>query len=76
MIYSIAKSPLGPFEFKGEVIDNHLLNVHGSITKFKDRWYLFYHIEGPSHWERRVCMAPLSYDDDGAILPIEIPPPK
>ncbi|MBB3061179.1 family 43 glycosylhydrolase [Microbulbifer rhizosphaerae] len=76
MFYSTAKSPLGPFEFKGEIIDSHSFNVHGSITEFKDQWYLFYHVEGPSHWERRVSMAPLSYNDDGTIQPIEIPPLK
>ena len=52
MAYSTSKSPLGPFEYKGEIIDNQSLNVHGSITQFKEKWYLFYHVEGPSHWER------------------------
>lgn len=70
MVYSTAKSPVGPFEYRGEILDNHSLNVHGSITEFKGQAYLFYHIEGPSHWERRVCVAPLSYNEDGTINPI------
>ena len=74
MVYSIADNPMGPFEFKGQIIDNHSLNVHGSITEFKDQWYLFYHVAGPSSWERRVCVAPLSYNADGTIQPIELPP--
>lgn len=72
MAYSMSESPLGPFEYKGEIIDNRSLNVHGSITKFKNRWYLFYHMEGPSHWERRVFARPLYYNSDGTIKPIQI----
>lgn len=70
MLYSTAKSPLGPFDYAGELIDNQSLNVHGSICAFKDKWYLFYHVEGPSHWERRVCVEPLHYKADGAIEPM------
>ena len=72
LVFSMADNPLGPFEFKGEIIDNHSLNIHGSIAEFKDKWYLFYHVAGPSNWERRVCAVPLSYNDDDTILPIEI----
>ena len=72
MVYSVAKNPLGPFEYKGDIIDNDSLNVHGSITKFKGNWYLFYHVKGSSNWERRVCMAPLSYSDDGTIAEIPL----
>lgn len=69
MLYSMAKSPLGPWECKGPLIDNNSHNVHGSIAEFKGQWHLFYHIEGPSHWERRVYMEPLSYNEDGTIKP-------
>lgn len=75
MVYSMAKGPLGPWEFKGPILDNRSLNVHGSITEFQGRWYLFYHAEGPSHWERRVCMEPLSYNADGTIKPLQMTPP-
>jgi beta-xylosidase len=34
MVYSMAKSPLGPFEFKGPILDNNSANIHGSITEF------------------------------------------
>ncbi len=76
MVYSMAKSPLGPWEFKGTILDNRSHNVHGSITEFKGRPYLFYHVEGPSHWERRVCVEPLSYDRNGDIIPLTMTPPK
>jgi DUF1680 family protein len=74
MAYSIAKSPLGPWEYKGEILDNRSHNVHGSITEFKGRDYLFFHVEGPSHWERRVCVEPLFYNADGAIRPVQMSP--
>lgn len=72
MVYSMAKSPLGPFEYKGELLDNHSHNVHGSITEFKGQSYLFYHVQGPSNWERRVCVAPLFYNDDGTLKPVHV----
>ena len=67
----MAGNPLGPFEFKGEIIDNHSLNIHGSITEFRNQAYLFYHVAEPSNWERRVCIALLSYNNDGTIQPVE-----
>lgn len=72
MVYSMAKSPLGPFDYKGEILDNKSLNVHGSITEFKGQWYLFHHVAGPSNWERRVCVEPLFYNDDGTIQPVAL----
>ncbi|WP_342750902.1 glycoside hydrolase family 127 protein [Termitidicoccus mucosus] len=72
MAYSTAQSPLGPWEYKGEILDNRSLNIHGSITEFKGQWYLFHHVAGPSNWERRVCVEPLSYNEDGSIKPIRI----
>ena len=75
MEYSIAKSPLGPFEYKGVILDNHSRNIHGSIVEFKGKWWLFYHVEGPSPYERRVCVARLHYAPDGSILPMKMTDP-
>jgi arabinoxylan arabinofuranohydrolase len=72
MVYSMAKSPLGPWDYQGELLDNRSHNVHGSIAEFKGQWYLFYHVEGPRHWERRVCVERLFYNDDGTIKPIQM----
>ncbi len=74
MEYSMAKGPMGPFEYKGVILDNRSRNVHGSITEFKGKWYLFYHVAGPSAYERRVCVAPLYYNEDGTIKPIAMGP--
>jgi len=70
--YSIGKSPYGPFEYKGIIMDNRSRNVHHSIVKFKDKWYLFYHVQGPSPFERRVCVESLEYNPDGTIKPIKM----
>ena len=74
MEYSMAKGPMGPFEYKGVILDNRSRNVHGSITEFKGQWYLFYHVAGPSAYERRVCVALLYYNEDGTIKPIQMVP--
>ena len=72
MEYSVAKSPLGPFTHKGVILDNRSRNVHGSITEYKGQWYVFYHIAGPSPYERRVCVERLAYNDDGTIKPVQM----
>lgn len=75
MLVSMADHPLGPWTLQGPLIDNHSLNIHGSIAAFHDQWYLFYHVEGPSHWERRVCVEPLTYNPDGTLRPVTMSPP-
>ena len=72
MEYSVAKTPLGPFEYKGVILDNHSRNIHGSIVEFKGKWWLFYHVQGPSPYERRVCVIELHYAPDGSILPVKL----
>ena len=70
--YSIGKSPYGPFEYKGVIMDNRSRNIHHSIVKFNDQWFIFYHVQGPSPYERRVCMEKLYYNPDGTIIPVTI----
>ena len=46
--YSTGKSPLGPFTYRGIVIDNdhcdpESWNNHGSIECVNGQWYVFYH---------------------------------
>jgi len=72
MEYSMAKTPTGPFDYKGVIIDNRSRNIHGSITEFKGKWWLFYHVAGPSPYERRVCVARLRYNKDGSIVPMQM----
>ncbi len=65
--YSIGDSPLGPFRYQGVFFDNDSRNVHHSIIQIGDKWYLFYHVQGPSPYERRVCLEYLRYRKDGTI---------
>jgi arabinoxylan arabinofuranohydrolase len=67
MEYATSDSPLGPFVRRGLVIDNHSRNVHGSIAPFRGEWLLFYHVQGPSWYERRVCMEKIRFRKDGTI---------
>jgi hypothetical protein len=75
MEYGVAKNPLGPVEYQGVIMDNRSRNIHGSIVEFKGKWWLFYHVAGPSAFERRVCVARLRYGRDGRILPIKMSDP-
>ncbi len=67
LVYSTAPTPTGPFTFRGALLDNDSRNSHHSIIKIEDKWYLFYHIEGNSPYERRVCVDYLEYNADGTI---------
>lgn len=72
LVYSTSKSIYGPYTYKGVFFDNDSRNSHHSIIKIKDKWYLFYHIEGPSPYERRVCVDYLEYDNHGNIKKVEM----
>ncbi len=46
LAYAMGDSPMGPFEFKGVIMDespSQCWTNHHSIVEFKDQWYLFYH---------------------------------
>jgi hypothetical protein len=73
--YSMAKSPLGPWDYKGVILDNRSRNVHDSIMEYRGQWYLFYHVAGPSAYERRVCVERLFYNEDGTIKPMQMSKP-
>lgn len=71
--YATSKSPLGPFTYQGIIIDNDHCdpaswNNHGSIEKFGDQWYVFYHrcSRGVQQY-RRLCIEPITINPDGTI---------
>lgn len=70
--YSTSKSPTGPFEYRGVILDNRSRNVHGSITDFGGKSYVVYHIQGPSPYERRTYMNEITYNADGTIQPLGV----
>jgi hypothetical protein len=71
--YAVGKSPLGPFVYRGVIIDNTgsdplVWNNHGSLVEFKDRWYVFYHRSTHgSKMMRKTCVEPISFNPDGSI---------
>lgn len=71
--YAVSRSPLGPFEYKGIIIDNtgcdpETWNNHGSIAPYKGQWYVFYHRSSQrSRYSRRLCIEPISFTEDGLI---------
>lgn len=72
LVYSTSDSPYGPYKYRGEFLDNNGRNSHHSIIRINGKWYLFYHIEGPSPHERRVCVDYLKYNADGTIQQIKM----
>lgn len=70
LCYAISDSPLGPWEYKGIYLEPTGCDTsHGSIVKYKDNWYAFYHNQDLSgHGNlRSVCVDKLEYNPDGTI---------
>lgn len=71
--YATSKSPLGPFTYRGIIVDNGKCdpaswNNHGSIEEFHGQWYVFYHrcSRGTNRY-RRLCIEPIHINEDGTI---------
>ncbi|WP_394186794.1 family 43 glycosylhydrolase [Metabacillus halosaccharovorans] len=73
LAYSTCKSPLGPFEYKGIIVDNdgcdpESWNNHGSIEEVNGQWYVFYHRSSQNRQQkRRLCIEPIFFNEDGTI---------
>ena len=71
--YATGPSPLGPFTYRGIIIDNdgcdpESWNNHGSIECVNGQWYVFYHrCSRGSQQHRRLCIEPISIEPDGSI---------
>lgn len=71
--YATAPSPLGPFQYRGIIIDNcecdpSSWNNHGSIECINGQWYVFYHRSSRnSKIFRRLCIEPITIRPDGTI---------
>lgn len=71
--YSTGKSPLGPFTYRGIIIDNAgcdpaSWNNHGSIECVNGQWYVFYHrCSRGAQQHRRLCIEPITIHPDGTI---------
>lgn len=78
LAYATSKSPLGPFQKRGILIDNTgcdpaSWNNHGSICEIRGWWYVFYHRSTHnSYFSRRVCVEPIYFEEDGSIREVEM----
>ena len=76
--YATATSPLGPYTYRGVIIDNwnsqkNVVNNHGSLAVINGNWYIFYH--RPTHGGstmRKACMEPIVFNADGTIQEVEM----
>jgi hypothetical protein len=75
--YATSTSPLGPFEWKGVLLDESASGCwtsHHSIVEFKGQWYLFYHDRdlSPANDKRRSIRADkLYFEEDGSIRKVK-----
>ncbi len=76
--YATSKSPLGPFTYRGVIVDNAVCdpeswNNHGSIECFNGKWYVFFHrsTRGTSKY-RRMWIEPITILPDGSIPEIKM----
>lgn len=78
--YSMADSPLGPWEYKGMIMDDNVggkgsgsFTNHPGVVDYKGHSYLFYHtgklVDG-SGYHRSVAIDEIFYNEDGTIDPI------
>lgn len=76
--YAMSTSPMGPYEYKGIIIDNYRCdpetwNNHGSIVEYKGRWYVLYHRSThASRSMRKACIEPIRFNADGTIDEVEM----
>ena len=74
LAYATAKSPLGPWRYRGFLVDNgHEYpggNDHGSIAKINGQWYVFYHrMTNGTIMSRRGCVEKIEILPNGDIVP-------
>ena len=77
LAYATSKSPTGPFQYRGYIVDNGVDypggNNHGSICCINGQWYIFYHrMTNRSIMSRRGCVEKIEILPDGTIPPVEM----
>ncbi len=77
LAYAIGDSPMGPFEFKGLLMDqwpSGCWTNHHSIVEYKGQWYLFYHHNDYSpefDKNRSARIDSLFFNPDGTIRKVQ-----
>jgi arabinoxylan arabinofuranohydrolase len=78
LAYATSKSPLGPFDYRGVIVDNdgcdpQSWNNHGSIEEVNGQWYVFYHRSSQNRQQkRRLCIEPIFFNEDGIIQEVQM----
>lgn len=77
LVYATSKSPKGPFEYRGVIVDNGKDypggNNHGSICQIQGQWYIFYHrMTNGTCMSRRACVEKIEILEDGTIPQVEM----
>lgn len=76
LVYATSKSPVGPFTYRGVIIDSGVDypggNDHGSICCINGQWYIFYHrMTNRTIMSRRGCVERIEILPDGSIPQVE-----
>ena len=77
LAYAMARSPLGPWDFKGIIMAEHANRCwtnHHSIVQFKGQWYIFYHHNdySPQMDKRRSArIERIGFNTDGTIQEVK-----
>jgi beta-xylosidase len=78
ILYATASSPLGPFTYRGVVVDYLKISTnHQAIIEHDGRSWLFYHdalLPGGGGYRRSIAIAPLEYGADGSIRQVAVTP--
>ncbi|MBR1569565.1 MAG: family 43 glycosylhydrolase [Bacteroidales bacterium] len=73
LAYAMSDSPLGPFEYKGKIMEksgNECWTNHHSFVEYNGQWYLFYHHNDYSpdfDKNRSVRIDKVRFNPDGTI---------
>ena len=78
ILYATGSSPLGPFTYRGVVIDYLKISTnHQAIIEHEGKSWVFYHdnlLPGGGSHRRSIAIAPLEYEKDGAIRQVKLEP--
>jgi beta-xylosidase len=76
ILYATAGSPLGPFTYRGVVIDYLKISTnHQAIIEHDGKSWVFYHdklLPGGGSHRRSIAVAPLEYEADGSIRQVRL----
>ena len=71
IVYATGTSPLGPFTYRGVVLDyTNVSTNHAAIVRKGDAWWVFYHnasLPGGGNYKRSVNVDRLYHEADGSI---------